>query len=304
MEEALVYKSTGSWYLIYSPQNGWLQARIKGNKKLDDISSTNPVAVGDWVIYTLEKEKGNIATIHQIKDRKNYVVRKSPHNDRKFSILASNIDQALLIATLKNPVTSWGFIDRFLIACEMQQIPVVILFNKSDLYESKERSIYEKMKAVYSDCGYTVMLTSLKSEKGTIEVKKRLQNSTTLIAGHSGVGKSTLVNSIIPDMDIKTLEVSEWSGKGMHTTTYAQMHDLSFGGKLIDTPGIRELGLNDLEPTELSQYYPEMREVLQQCKFNNCLHKEEPGCAVKEAVSLGRISIERYEGYLHILKEL
>ena len=238
--------------------------------------------------------------INEIHQRKNYIARATPHQNKERHIVASNLDQLLLFATLKEPRTSQGFIDRFLVAAEAYHVPPVIVFNKSDLYRKKEMEVFEERKQMYHAIGYTVLLASIEKGEGIEEIKNILYNKVTLLSGHSGVGKSTFINSIFPDVQLRTKEVSGWSGKGMHTTTFAEMFDLPFGGKIIDTPGIREMGLVDISRQELAHYLPEMRAVMNQCQFNDCMHLEEPGCAVKEAVNNGSIHAERYISYLNI----
>ena len=296
---ARVYKSTGSWYSVKSEEGLFYQARIKGVIKLDNRTSTNPIAVGDWVECELEMDQPTIM-IADILDRDNYVARQSPHNKRQQHIIASNLDQSILIATLKSPKTSQGFIDRFLISCEAFHIPAILVFNKSDIYGEKEMAIYEMMKEMYEQIGYQVFLISIEKEKGLDVIKKMLIDKTTLVSGHSGVGKSSFINYLFPDLAIDTQEVSEWSGKGMHTTTFAQMYDLPNGGSVIDTPGMRELGLVNLEKEELAQYFPEMREKMSGCQFNNCQHINEPGCAVKAAVEKGLITEARFFSYVDL----
>jgi ribosome biogenesis GTPase len=296
--KARVYKSTGSWYTIKSEEGQFLQARIRGVVKLDAISSTNPIAVGDWVECTMENQDG--VMIESIIDRHNYVARQSPHNKWQQHIIASNLDQSILLATLKSPKTSQGFIDRFLVSCEAFHIPAVVLFNKSDLYGNKEMMQYETLKEMYESVGYRVALFSLTSDTQLEFLHDILKNKTTLLSGHSGVGKSTFINFLFPSMELVTQEVSGWSGKGMHTTTFAQMYDLPYGGSIIDTPGMRELGLVNLEKEEISHYFPEMLKVLGDCHFNNCQHQNEPGCAVKKAVAEGVIKMARYESYLDL----
>ena len=304
--QARIYKSTGSWYTVKNEIGETYNARIKGIFKIDQITSTNPVAVGD--IVNIEPEDGaeNIAVITEIGDRKNYMARNSPHSKKHHHIIASNLDQALLIATLKEPKTSQGFIDRCLVAAEAYHIPAAIVFNKTDIYKKKEWDVFEKLSNIYQSIGYPVYGMSMKTMEGTEAVKQLLENRITLFLGHSGVGKSTLINYIIPDVELTTKEVSGWSGKGMHTTTFAEMFDLPLagGGKIIDTPGLREFAITDIERAELSHYFPEMRERLQGCKFNNCLHIEEPGCMVKEAVEEGKIYMERYISYYNILETI
>jgi ribosome biogenesis GTPase len=296
---ALVYKSTGSWYHVKDESGNSYQARIVGKLKLDGITSTNPIAVGDWVEVENEGEQGNfmITTVHH---RKNYINRISPHNKNMHHIVASNLDQSLLFATLKDPKTSLGFIDRFLVTSEAYHIPAIIVFNKADLFKKKEQDKFDLVKEIYEPIGYKICLISVETGQGLEEVKSLLLNKTTLLSGHSGVGKSSFINYLFPDLHLRTTGVSEWSGKGMHTTTFAEMFDLPEGGKIIDTPGIREMGLVDIGKDELSHYFPEMRELIQDCQFNNCTHLHEPGCAVKEAVNEGKIFEERYLSYLNM----
>ncbi|MEO7315516.1 MAG: ribosome small subunit-dependent GTPase A [Ginsengibacter sp.] len=299
--KALVYKSTGSWYVIKNEAGESFNARIKGKFKIDGITSTNPIAVGDWVDADKEDIAEGSVIIHNIYPRTNYITRQSPHNKHLHHIVASNLDQSILLATLKSPRTSTGFIDRFLVASEAYHVPSILVFNKRDLYKEKEMQKFEEVKRMYERIGYKVMLMSVSEKTGIEEVRQLLKDKTTLISGHSGVGKSSFINAIFPEKAIKTKEVSNWSGKGVHTTTFAEMHDLPSGGKIIDTPGIREFALMDFEPHELSHYFREMKELINECKFNNCMHIEEPGCAVKVAVEEGRIAADRYISYLNIL---
>lgn len=301
---ARVYKSTGSWYIVKDQSGKQYNGRIKGVLKLDDITSTNPIAVGDWVEAEMENELEGTVTIHSIEDRKNYIARVSPHRKVQHHIIASNLDQALLFATLREPRTSLGFIDRFLITAEAYHIPAVIVFNKADLYRDKDLEKYAEWEEMFQQIGYKVMLVSVLNGQGLDELKDLLHNKTTLISGHSGVGKSTFINTVFPELALRTQEVSGWSGKGLHTTTFAEMFDLPGGGSIIDTPGIRELGLVGISRQELSHYYPEMRELISQCQFNNCLHMNEPGCAVKEAVRNGTIHPDRYVSYCTILDSI
>ena len=298
--KALVYKSTGSWYLVKNENGEEFKARVKGKFKIDDITSTNPIAVGD--VVDIDKEEGEESiVITKIYDRKNYITRQSPHNKYLHHIVAANLDQSILLATLKDPKTSNGFIDRFLVASEAYHVPAIIVFNKSDLYQSKEKEKFEHFKSIYEKIGYAVYSMSLLEKAGINEVRDLLAGKTTLLSGHSGVGKSSFINIIFPENTIKTQEVSDWSGKGLHTTTFAEMFDLPFGGKIIDTPGMREFAMMDIEPHELSHYFPEMKNLLNNCRFNNCMHIEEPGCAIKAAVEKNKISAERYISYLNIL---
>lgn len=303
---ATIYKSTGSWYLAKAENGTVYNARIKGVFKIDEITSTNPVAVGDIVDIELEDASAGNAVINKIHERENYIARSSPRNKKQHHIIASNLDQALIIVTLKQPRTSQGFIDRCLVTAEAYHIPSIIVFNKTDIYKNKEWEAYKKFERMYKYIGYSVYKTSMKTYEGLDEIKHLLQNKTTLFYGHSGTGKSTLINYLLPKLELKTKEVSNWSGKGMHTTTFAEMFDLTQdgGGKIIDTPGIREFAIDDIDRFELSHYFPEMRLYLQDCRFNNCLHIEEPGCAVKKAVEDEKIYTERYISYFNILQSI
>ncbi|MGZ8509386.1 MAG: ribosome small subunit-dependent GTPase A [Chitinophagaceae bacterium] len=302
--KATIYKSTGSWYTVKDDAGQWHNARMKGVFKIDNITSTNPVAVGDEVEVEIEDEAEKTGMITEIHPRNNYINRQSPRQKHQHHIVASNLDQSLLVATLKEPRTSQGFIDRFLVASEMFHVKALIVFNKSDLFKKKDLEKFEQMKGMYEAAGYKVFLTSTKENTGIEELKKELKDKTTLISGHSGVGKSSLLNVIFPDMNLKTQGISGWSGKGQHTTTFAEMYDLSFGGRIIDTPGMREFGLVDISKQEVSHYFPEMRERLNDCQFNNCLHVNEPGCAIKDAVASGEISEDRYVSYVNIMESI
>ena len=302
--KSVVYKSTGSWYIVKDASGKWHNARMKGVFKLDQITSTNPVAVGDEVEIEVENEGENTAIITAILDRRNYINRQSPRFKSQHHIIAANLDQSMLVATLIEPRTSQGFIDRFLIASEMYHVPSLIVFNKADLYKKKEQEKFEQWKRMYEAAGYSVFLLSVKENKGIEPLRAELKNKTTLISGHSGVGKSSLLNNILPGVELRTKEISGWSGKGQHTTTFAEMYDLPESGSIIDTPGMREFGLVDIEKQEVSHYLPEMRERLVDCQFNNCLHVNEPGCAIKKAVEEGKISEDRYISYVNILDSI
>lgn len=302
-----VYKSTGSWYSVKEEGSGrFYNARIKGVFKIDEITSTNPIAVGDVVDFDNENEGEGSVIITKIHDRRNYINRQSPRAKHQHHIVASNLDQSLLLATIKDPRTSQGFIDRFLVACEMYHVPAIVVFNKTDVYKEKDWAEFERMKKLYEEVGYAVFPISIKEGKGIEEVRQTLKDKVTLISGHSGVGKSSFINAVIPDSKIKTQDVSGWSGKGQHTTTFAEMYDLppDGGGRIIDTPGMREFGLVDVEKEELSGYFPEMRQRLNDCQFNNCQHINEPGCAIKQAVIDGEIDEDRYVSYYNILESL
>ncbi|MFT4022963.1 MAG: ribosome small subunit-dependent GTPase A [Flavihumibacter sp.] len=302
--EARVYKSTGSWYTLKTSRGQVFQGRIRGSLKLDDITSTNPLAVGDWVDIEPENELEKTVMITGIHDRRNYITRVSPHRKTQHHIIASNLDQALLVATIREPRTSQGFIDRFLVSAEAYHIPAILAFNKADAYRDKDLEKYAEWEDMYREIGYQVLLVSAATGAGMEAVKALLTGKTTLLSGHSGVGKSTFINSVFPAMDLRTQEVSGWSGKGLHTTTFAEMYDLPGEGSIIDTPGIRELGLVAIEKQELSHYFPEMRMRLNDCQFNNCLHMNEPGCAVKAAVADGHIHMDRYVSYCTLLDSL
>ncbi len=300
--EATVYKSTGSWYSVKTMAGEFINARIKGVLKIDGITSTNPVAVGDRVEIEKETTEETGAMVTGVIGRKNYINRQSPANKHQHHIIAANLDQSVLIATLKDPKTSQGFIDRFLVAGEAYHIPSVIVFNKTDLYGKKETEILAGRTEMYETAGYRVLPVSVKENTGLEELRDTLRNKTTLVSGHSGVGKSSFINQVVPGMALKTKDVSNWSGKGMHTTTFAEMFDIpELGARLIDTPGIREFGLVDISRQELSHYFPEMRALLNDCQFNNCLHISEPGCAIKKALGEGLMSADRYISYCVML---
>lgn len=299
--KAKIYKSTGSWYQVKAENGQFYNARAKGVFKIEGHTSTNPIAVGDEVDIEIEAVQEESAIIQTIHDRRNYVARVSPHNKRMHHIIASNMDQSLLFATLKEPKTSSGFIDRFLISCEAYHIPAILVFNKADLYRNKEMERFELLKDIYTQAGYRVKLISVETGLGLEDLKAELMNKTTLLSGHSGVGKSTFINHLFPQFNLRTQEVSNWSGKGLHTTTFAEMFDINEQTHIIDTPGVRELGIVDIAKSELSHYFPEMRALLGDCQFNNCMHINEPGCAVKQQVGIGSVSEDRYVSYLTIL---
>lgn len=302
--QALVYKSTGSWYTVKGSDGKFVQARIKGKFKIDDITSTNPISVGDTVELEMDNEVEQTYIITTIHERRNYINRQSPHRRHQHHIVAANLDQSLLFATLREPRTSQGFIDRFLIASEAYHIPSILVFNKADVYRRKEQEQFASLKKMYEEVGYPVLLISMETGDGVGELEALLKDKTTLLSGHSGVGKSTFINHLMPHLELRTEEVSGWSGKGMHTTTFAEMYDLPGGGRIIDTPGVKEFGLVDITRQELSHYFPEMRVLIGDCQFNNCLHMNEPGCAVKEAVAKEKVHIDRYISYCTILESI
>jgi ribosome biogenesis GTPase / thiamine phosphate phosphatase len=297
----VVIKSTGSWYSVLADNGNTIECRIKGLFRIKGIKTTNPIAVGDRVEFEVNSE-GN-GMIHKIEDRKNYIIRKSINLSKQSHILAANLDQAILVATLAFPRTSAGFIDRFLLTAEAYRIPAVLVFNKMDLFEDDE-SLMNSLNdfvSIYEKIGYTCYKVSA-TNKSDIEILKTLtKDKVSLIAGHSGVGKSTLVNALDSSLDLKVGEISDAHFKGKHTTTFAEMHPLSYGGFIVDTPGIKELGLVDMEKEEIAGYFPEMFAVKSNCKFNNCLHVNEPKCAVIAAVENGDIAVSRYNSYLGII---
>lgn len=295
----LVMKSTGSWYLVRAENGAVLECRLKGKIRLDDRKTTNPVAVGDIVDLEIDKDGSN--QISKIHPRRNYIIRKSINLSKQAHILASNLDQAILVATLVAPRTSLGFIDRFLVTAEAYDIPAKIVFNKKDILDKDGLEMQNEIMQLYSDIGYECFAVSSFSKEDVESIKHLLKDKTTLIAGHSGVGKSTLVNAIEPNLDLRTGDISSAHLKGTHTTTFAELFPLSFGGNIIDSPGIKELGLVEMKKEEVGHYFPEIRERMNDCKFNNCLHVNEPKCAVLKALEEGEISQERYQSYLGIL---
>jgi ribosome biogenesis GTPase len=294
-------RSTGSWYEVRDATGHIWQCRLKGKFKNLGLKVTNPIAVGDYVQFEIEDQTQNFGIIHDILPRDNYVIRSSVHKTAHTHLIAANVDQAILIATLVFPRTSLGFIDRFLVAIESFRIPGVLIFNKQDLINDEMKEFQDELVELYQSLGYTCLATAAINKQGLAPFQDLLTGKVSLLSGHSGVGKSTLVNSIAPGLDIKTQEVSAFANKGVHTTTFAEMFELEPGTFIIDSPGIKELGLADMKPEEISHYFPEMRELLNQCRFNNCKHINEPGCAVKGAVEAGEIALSRYESYLSMV---
>jgi len=304
LNKGIVIKSTGSWYNVKFEDGRVIPCRIVGRFRLDGLKLTNPVAVGDHVKVNLEADE-ETGSIVEIMDRSNYVVRQSPRKKHDLHLLASNIDQAMVIMTVVQPNLKQGFIDRFLLMTEPYNIPTVIVFNKADLYGEEDMALFEGLKAIYEDIGYRVLLVSAVKMFGIEELKSVLKDKITLIGGQSGVGKSTLVNSMQPQLELKTKELSDYSGKGQHTTTFAEMFDLDFGGAIIDTPGIKTLSFNNLEPIDVAHNFREFFKLSSLCKFGgNCLHRNEPKCAVKDALAIDEASELRYINYLTILEEV
>ena len=299
----LVYKSTGSSYVVKTEDNQFFECRIKGKFRIKGIKSTNPIAVGDIVDFELDTTTDEtIGQINNIHDRKNYIVRKSVNLSKQTHIIASNIDVVFLLITINNPTTTTSFIDRFLVTAEAYGIEAVLIFNKIDTYDEPTLDEQLYLQYVYSNIGYRCLRVSATMKKGLDELKNIMQGKVCMFSGHSGVGKSTLVNALEPNLDLKTTTISSQHQQGQHTTTFAEMFELSFGTKIIDTPGIRGFGVVDMEPYEVSDYFPEFFVLKEQCKFNNCLHKEEPHCAVKSALEEDKISWSRYKSYLQILE--
>lgn len=297
--DGLVLKSTGSWYDVKSDSKGLFKCRLRGKLKLKGIKTTNPIAVGDHVRFTIDEHGEGI--ISEILPRKNYLIRKSTKKSSQAHIIAANIDQAILVASLIYPRTSVGFIDRYLVSADSFRIPAKIIFNKSDLLNDSLRELHDYLAKVYDDIGYENILISAEKDKDLNIVESWLTGRKSLISGHSGVGKSTILNRINPGLKLPTDEVSNFANKGKHTTTFAQMIELEENTYVIDTPGIKELGLIDMESWEISHYFPEMRDKLGECKFKNCLHINEPGCVVLEALELGEIAETRYDSYVSMI---
>lgn len=299
--KGLVYKSTGSWYQVKSDEGNFYQCRIKGKLRLSGIRSTSPVAVGDRVGFDLDDEA--IGVIHTIDQRENYLVRKSVNLSKQLHIIGANIDVVFLVITLKNPETFTTFIDRFLVSAAAFGIETVLLFNKMDQYTEAELEIVDELKELYTSIGYQRVLCSTKSGQGMSELRNLMKNNTSIFSGHSGVGKSTLINTVAPELRLKIGEISEQHGQGQHTTTFAEMFDLSFGGRIIDSPGIRGFGIADIDKEEIARYFKEFFKASENCKFNNCQHLSEPGCAVKSELEDGTIAESRYQSYLSMVLE-
>jgi ribosome biogenesis GTPase len=299
----IVYKSTGSWYNVKADNNQIYVCRIKGKFRMKGIKSTNPIAVGDVVDFEIDETSDAITgSIHHNHDIKNYIVRKSVNLSKQTHIIASNIDIVFLIVTINNPITTTSFIDRFLVTAEAYHIKAVLLFNKIDTFGEAMSDEQLFLQHVYTQIGYDCLRVSAKNGKGLDKLKEMMQGKVCMFSGHSGVGKSTLVNALEPTLNLKTKEISDLHQQGQHTTTFAEMFDLTFGSKIIDTPGIRGFGIVDMEKQEIKGYFPEFFKLEDQCKFNNCLHKEEPNCAIKKALEEDKIAWSRYRSYLQILE--
>lgn len=301
MEKGLVIKNTGSWYLVKTESNRLVECKIKGNFRLKGIRSTNPIAVGDRVKITLNAE--GTAFITEIEDRKNYIIRRASNLSKQSHIIAANLDQCMLIVTVNYPETSTTFIDRFLASAEAYRVPVCLVFNKTDRYSEEESSYLDALIHLYTHIGYPCLKISALNETGLDEIKQALKGKITLLSGHSGVGKSTLINAILPEQSLKTGEISTAHNTGMHTTTFSEMFPLEEEGYLIDTPGIKGFGTFDMEEEEIGHYFKEIFEFSANCKYNNCTHRHEPGCAVREAVEKHFISESRYTSYLSMMED-
>ena len=301
--KGLIRKSTGSWYLIQGDDGKTYRGRIRGKLRLEGSKSTNPVAVGDQVDFEPEANapEDDLVIIQQIETRKNYIIRKSNNLSKQTQVIAANLDLAVLVVTLVTPVTSTGFIDRFLMTAEAYGIPALLVFNKIDIYRDDAAELLREYERIYEGIGYDCLQVSALTKSNLNLLRKKLAGKTSLFSGHSGVGKSTLLNALDPSISQKTGEISSYSNKGKHTTTFAEMFITPEGARLIDTPGIKDFGVVNMEKTEIAHYFPEMRKLLGQCRFNNCLHLEEPGCAVLKALDEGKIEPSRYYSYLSIL---
>ncbi len=295
-------RSTGSWYEVRAESGKVYRARLKGKFKLNGPKTSNPITVGDQVLFSMEDEANQTVLIEEISPRQNYIIRKSVHKTSHGQLLAANVDQAIFIFTYKFPKTSLGFLDRFLVTAEAFRIPVTIVFNKMDLLNEEEKDQIFEWAGLYQELGYGVLFTSIPLNQGISEFKEMFQGKVSLMAGHSGVGKSSLLNIVAPTLHIKTKEISDFAQKGVHTTTYSTMWELGPDTYLIDSPGINELGVMEIEKEELAHYFPEMRALLGQCKFNNCLHLHEPHCVVQQAVKDGEIASSRYLSYFSIFE--
>ena len=298
--KGLVLKSTGRWYNVLLETKETIQASIKGKLRIEGLKTTNPVAAGDEVAIELE---GTDYTIKSIYPRKNYIVRKSTNLSKQMQILASNIDRAYLLVTLKSPVTQIAFIDRFLVAAESFRIPTTILFNKVDLFGPKEHTLLKELTEIYSQIGYPCHPISAENQENITFLRAEIQGKQVMISGNSGVGKTTLVNALDSTLNLRTGEISQVHEQGKHTTTFAEMHALQSGGYIIDTPGIRAFGLVDLDKEHYKDYFPEMRELIGECRFHNCKHLNEPHCAVKKATDSGEIAESRYQSYVQLMLE-
>ncbi|MGV8134843.1 MAG: ribosome small subunit-dependent GTPase A [Mangrovibacterium sp.] len=307
MVKGIVIKSTGSWFTVKTESGTAVECKLKGNFRIKDLKSTNPVAVGDYVEMVMQDPEGDdpfgsVGTITDITERKNYIIRKSPNLSKQYQIIASNIDQAFLVITVNYPVTTTTFIDRFLASAEAYRIPCILIFNKTDRYNPAQLAQMQKFIDIYQNIGYRCLEASAKHDQGIGQIREWMKNKTSVFSGHSGVGKSTLINKVEPTLNLKTREISEYHETGKHTTTFSEMFELSFGGFIIDTPGIKGFGMLEMEKEEIGHYFPEIFKRLDKCQYYNCTHTHEPGCEVKRAVSENEIAKSRYASYLGLLE--
>lgn len=307
MVKGIVIKSTGSWFTVKTVSGTAVECKLKGNFRIKDLKSTNPVAVGDYVEMVMQDQEGDdpsgsVGTITDIIERKNYIIRKSPNLSKQYQIIASNIDQAFLVITVNYPVTTTTFIDRFLASAEAYRIPCILIFNKTDRYNPAQTAQMQKFIDIYQNIGYRCLKASAKHDQGIGQIREWMKNKTSVFSGHSGVGKSTLINKVEPTLNLKTREISEYHETGKHTTTFSEMFELSFGGFIIDTPGIKGFGMLEMEKEEIGHYFPEIFKRLDKCQYYNCTHTHEPGCEVKRAVSENEIAKSRYASYLGLLE--
>jgi len=305
--KGIVIKSTGSWFTVKTESGAVAECKLKGNFRIKDLKSTNPVAVGDYVEMVMQEQEGDdpsrpVGMITDIIERKNYIIRKSPNLSKQYQIIASNIDQAFLVVTVNYPVTTTTFIDRFLASAEAYRIPCILIFNKTDRYNIGQLAQMRKFIDIYQNIGYRCLEASAKHDQGISQIREWMKHKTSVFSGHSGVGKSTLINKVEPDLNLKTNEISEYHETGKHTTTFSEMFELSFGGFIIDTPGIKGFGMLEMEKEEIGHYFPEIFKRLDKCQYYNCTHTHEPGCDVKRAVTENEIAKSRYTSYLGLLE--
>jgi len=302
--KGLVYKSTGSWYTVKSETGDTFDCKIKGKLRLENINSTNPVVVGDFVEFDVEDhDQQEVGIIKKIFERRNYILRKSVNLSKQTHILASNIDLLLLVITLKNPITTTSFIDRFLVSAEAYSIKTLLVFNKCDLYDEADEDSLNSLINIYHNIGYETIKTCANSGKGIEELENKISNKTIMLGGHSGVGKTSIINAIDDALNLKVGNISDQHFQGKHTTTYAELHDLNNGSKLIDTPGIKGFGLVDFNREEIKDFFPEFVKLKSKCKFNDCMHLNEPKCYIKQKIQTDEISKSRYDSYIQIIND-
>ena len=307
MKKGLVIKSTGSWYIVKDDEGTRFECKIKGNLRIKDLKTTNPVTIGDIVLFEhLAKDnisrKMNLGLIFSVEERKNYIIRRSQNLSKQAHIIAANVDQAFLVATVSYPVTTTTFMDRYLASAEAYRIPVVLVFNKTDRYNEEQMAVLGEWTAIYQKIGYPCIHTSMVNKSGIADLMELMKGKISVFNGHSGVGKSTIINAIQPGLDLRTSEISDSHERGKHTTSHSELFELDFGGYIIDTPGIKAFGMLDMDPWEISHYFKEIFTISSLCQYNNCSHTHEPGCAVKNAVEKGDISESRFISYIGLLE--